>query len=215
MYQPETGPMVNWFCNPPVAGAITTTKERAMGAKLRKTSSFTFALGFFLVCSVIHLAAQQIPAGTTIVVRNDTALSSATARTGRYWTGTLVNDLSVRGRLIGRAGAKVRGKIADAESSGRLSKPGVLALELTSVNGIPVQTDMYAVDGAGHTKSNVAKIGGTAAVGALLGGIFGGGKGAAIGAGAGAGAGTVGAAATGKKDATIPAESTLAFKVMS
>jgi hypothetical protein len=186
-----------------------------MAAKLRKTSSLTFALGFFLVCSAINLAAQQIPAGTTIVVRNDTALSSATARTGRYWTGTLVNDLSVRGRLIGRAGAKVRGKIADAESSGRLSKPGVLALELTSVNGIPVQTDMYAVDGAGHTKSNVAKIGGTAAVGALLGGIFGGGKGAAIGAGAGAGAGTAGAAATGKKEATIPAESTLAFKVVS
>jgi hypothetical protein len=74
---------------------------------------------------------------------------------------------------------------------------------------------MYAVDGAGHTKSNVTKIGGAAAVGALLGGIFGGGKGAAIGAGAGAGAGTVGAAATGKKEATIPSESTLTFKVIT
>lgn len=185
-----------------------------MPAKLRIRSGLTFALGFFLLSSVLSLVAQQIPEGTTIVVRNDTALSSATARTGRYWTGTLVHDLSVRGRLIGRSGAKVRGRIADAESSGRLSKPGMLALELTSVNGIPVQTDMYAVDGAGHTKSNVAKIGGTAAVGALLGGIFGGGKGAAIGATAGAGAGTVGAAATGKKEATIPAESTLAFKVV-
>jgi len=183
-------------------------------SKLRTGSSFALVLGVFLLCSVVDLAAQQIPAGTTIVVRNDSALSSATARTGRYWTGSLVNDLSVRGRTYARAGAKVRGKIADAESSGRLSKPGVLALELISVNGIPVQTDMYAVDGAGHTKSNVAKIGGTAAVGALLGGIFGGGKGAAIGAGAGAGAGTAGAAATGKKEATIPAESTLTFKVV-
>jgi hypothetical protein len=126
----------------------------------------------------------------------------------------MVNDLSVRGRLIARAGSPVRGRIADAEPSGRLSKPGILALELTSVNGIPVQTDMYALDGAGHTKSNVAKIGGAAAVGALLGGIFGGGKGAAIGAGAGAGAGTVGAAATGKKEAKIPAESTLTFQVV-
>lgn len=51
-------------------------------------------------------------------------------------------------------------------------------------------------------------------MGALLGGIFGGGKGAAIGAGAGAGAGTVGAAATGKKEAAIPAESTLTFQVV-
>jgi hypothetical protein len=184
-------------------------------AKLRKVSGLAsvFALGFFFLCTVVHLAAQRIPPGTTIVVRNDTALSSATARIGRSWTGSMVNDLSVRGRVIARAGSPVRGRIADAEPSGRLSKPGILALELTSVNGIPVQTDMYALDGAGHTKSNVAKIGGGAAVGALLGGIFGGGKGAAIGAGAGAGAGTVGAAATGKKEAKIAAESTLTFQV--
>jgi hypothetical protein len=188
----------------------------SMPAKLRKGRSLAsaFALGFFFLCTVFNLAAQRIPAGTRIVVRNDTALSSATARTGRYWTGTLVNDLSVRGRVIARAGSEVRGRVADAESSGRLSKPGILALELTSVNGIPVQTDMYAVDGEGHTKSNVTKIGGAAAVGALLGGIFGGGKGAAIGAGAGAGAGTAGAAATGKKEAKIPAESTLTFQVI-
>jgi outer membrane lipoprotein SlyB len=89
----------------------------------------------------------------------------------------------------------------------------MLALQVTSVNGIAVTTDMYARDGEGHTKSNVAKIGGGAAVGALLGGIFGGGKGAAIGAVAGGGAGTVGAAATGKKEAKIDAESTLTFTV--
>ncbi len=101
----------------------------------------------------------------------------------------------------------------DAESSGRLQKPGLLALEVTSVNGIPVKTDMVARDGEGHTKSNVTKIGGDAALGAILGGIFGGGKGAAIGALAGGGAGTVGAAATGKKEAKIDAESTLTFTV--
>jgi len=69
-----------------------------MPAKLRKGRSLAsaFALGFFFLCTVINLAAQRIPAGTRIVVRNDTALSSATSRTGRYWTGTMVNDLSVR-----------------------------------------------------------------------------------------------------------------------
>ena len=173
-----------------------------------------------IVASFIFMAvaatssAQRIPPGTNIVVRNDVALSSGTARTGRYWTGTLVNDVTVNGRVIARRGSGVRGRIADAESSGKLSKPGVLALELISVNNIAVKTDMYAVDGQGHTKSNVTKIGGGAAVGALLGGIFGGGKGAAIGTVAGAGAGTVGAAATGKKEATIPAESTLTFQVV-
>lgn len=126
----------------------------------------------------------------------------------------MINDLSVRGRVVAPTGSQVRGRISDAESSGRLSKPGILALELTSVNGIRVTTDMYAVDGEGHTKSNVKKVGGGAAVGALLGGIFGGGKGAAIGAAAGAGAGTLGAAASAKKEARIPAESTLTFQVV-
>jgi hypothetical protein len=155
----------------------------------------------------------RIPRGTTIVVRNNTALSSGTATTGQHWTGTLVGDISVRGTVVARSGSRVRGRIAEAESSGRLKNSGVLALEVTSVNGIPVKTDAFARDGEGHTKSNVLKIGGGAAAGALLGGIFGGGKGAAIGAAAGGGAGTVGAAATGKKEAKIDAETTLTFTV--
>jgi len=166
-----------------------------------------------LTAGAFSLQAQQIPAGTAIVVQNTTALSSGTATDGQRWSGTLVNDLSVNGQVVAPAGSRVRGVVSDVESSGRLSKPGMLALELTSVNGIPVTTDMYAVDGEGHTKSNVAKIGGGTAVGALLGGIFGGGKGAAIGAAVGAGAGTAGAAATGKKEAKIDAETTLTFKV--
>jgi hypothetical protein len=170
-------------------------------------------VALMFAAAAVASQAQRIPAGTTIVVTNTSALSSGTATTGQRWSGSLVNDLSVKGKVVAPAGSRVRGVVSDAESSGRLSKPGMLALELTSVNGIAVTTDMYAVDGEGHTKSNVAKIGGGTAVGALLGGIFGGGKGAAIGAVAGAGAGTVGAAATGKKEAKIDAESTLTFKV--
>jgi hypothetical protein len=45
----------------------------------------------------------------------------------------------------------------------------------------------------------------------LIGGLAGGGKGALIGAAVGAGAGTAGAAATGKKDVTFPAETKLRF----
>jgi hypothetical protein len=89
----------------------------------------------------------------------------------------------------------------------------VLSLQVSSVNGIAIATDTLTRDGAGHTKSNVAKIGGGAAAGAILGGLFGGGKGAAIGTVVGAGAGTAGAAATGKREATIPAETALTFTV--
>lgn len=166
------------------------------------------------IAATAALGAEHIPPGTSIVVKNDTALSSGTTRTGRHWTGTMVNDLSVDGKVVAPAGAQVRGRISDAESAGNLSRPGILALELTSVNNITVSTDMYAVDGDGQTRSNVKKAGGGAAVGALLGGIFGGAGGAAAGAAAGGGAGTAGAAAAPNKEATIPAESTLTFEVV-
>jgi len=50
-------------------------------------------------------------------------------------------------------------------------------------------------------------------VGAAIGAIAGGGKGAAIGAAAGAAAGTAGAAATGKMDVRLPAESILTYRL--
>ena len=168
---------------------------------------------FFFMAALTPSAAQRIPAGTNIEVRNNATLDSGTARTGQQWTGTLTQELSVDGKVVAPKGSRVRGRISDAESSGRLNAPGILALEVTSVNGIPVTTDMYARDGEGHTRSNITKIGGGAAVGALLGGIFGGGRGAAVGAAAGGAAGTGVAAATGRREATIPAESTLTFKV--
>jgi len=166
-----------------------------------------------LIAAGLSAQAARIPAGTNIVVSNNTELNSANATKGQHWSGTLAQDVTVNGRVVATAGSRVRGRVSDVESSGRLSKPGALALEVTSVNGIPVTTDMFARDGEGHTKSNVTKIGGGAAVGALLGGIFGGGKGAAIGALVGGGAGTAGAAATGKKEAKIPAETTMTFTV--
>jgi len=47
----------------------------------------------------------------------------------------------------------------------------------------------------------------------LIGGLTGGGKGAGIGAAVGAGAGTGAAAATGKKDVEIPAETLFQFSL--
>jgi hypothetical protein len=56
-------------------------------------------------------------------------------------------------------------------------------------------------------------VGGGAGGGALIGGIAGGGKGALIGGLLGAGAGTAGAAFTGNKDISIPAESVVTFNL--
>lgn len=155
----------------------------------------------------------NLPSGTKVIVRLNAEIDSGTATQGQAWSGTTASDILVADRMAVPAGSPVNGIVTDAKSSGRLHSNGELALQVTSVNGIAIATDTLTRDGTGHTKSNVAKIGGGAAAGAILGGLFGGGKGAAIGTVVGAGAGTAGAAATGKREANIPAETALTFTV--
>jgi hypothetical protein len=71
------------------------------------------------------------------------------------------------------------------------------------------------IKGESHAKSNVGKIGGGAALGAVIGAIAGGGKGAAIGAGVGGAAGAGAAAATGKRAAVVQPETVLTFTSMA
>jgi hypothetical protein len=78
-----------------------------------------------------------------------------------------------------------------------------------------VTTEPYEQTEKGKGKRSTAMIGGGTAGGALIGGLAGGGKGAAIGAVAGAGAGTAGAAFTGNKNISIPAESVVTFTLTS
>jgi outer membrane lipoprotein SlyB len=110
----------------------------------------------------------------------------------------------------------VKGKVAYAKSSGRLHAPGQVTIRLTSIqlkNGktLSVSTSGFRAQGKSHTKSNVTKIGGGAAAGALIGALAGGGKGALIGTAVGAGAGTGVAAATGKEEAVIHTETAITF----
>ncbi len=160
-------------------------------------------------------SAQTIPAGTRITIRTGQELSSGTAKVGDRFDATLTHALVVKGKTIAKAGAPVRGKVTMVKSSGRLHAPGQISVRLTSVQAegkmVPIATGSYHIEGKSHTKSNATKIGGGAAVGALIGGLAGGGKGALIGAGAGGAAGTGVAAATGKEEAIIPAEKTLSF----
>jgi len=166
-----------------------------------------------LFCSVALSNAATIPSGTRVTVRLGSEISSATARTGQTWRGTLARDVVVHGKTVARTGDEVSGRITHAKSSGRLHAPGQLSLRLTSVKGQRVTSSRYARQGKSHTKGNVEKIGGGAAAGAVIGGIAGGGKGAAIGTLAGAGAGTGVAAATGKEEAVLPAESVMTFTI--
>jgi hypothetical protein len=160
--------------------------------------------------------AQTVPSGTHITVRTDSQISSASAHVGQSIHANLTRDLVVDGKTIAKTGAPVKGKVTYAKSSGRLHAPGELTIRLTSIQltdgqTMPVSTSGFRAKGKSHTKSNVTKIGGGAAAGALIGGLAGGGKGALIGTAVGAGAGTGLAAATGKEEAVIHAETAITF----
>ncbi|MGC2195444.1 MAG: hypothetical protein WA628_12275 [Terriglobales bacterium] len=176
----------------------------------RTLKTITFAAFLSLLAT-----AQTIPAGTHITVRTAQELTSGSAKVGERFDATLTRALVVGGKTLAKAGAPARGKVTVAKSSGRLHAPGQLSVRLTSVQiegrMVPISTGSYHLEGKSHTKSNATKIGGGAAVGALIGGLAGGGKGAAIGAGAGGAAGTGVAAATGKEEAIIPAEKAISF----
>ena len=156
-----------------------------------------------------------VPGDTTVSVVLDQALSSKDGRSGDSFDATLAEPLVVEGKTVVRKDARVRGSVINVVPSGRLQTPAELGITLTAIQlggaWKEIATDSVQMKGSSHKTRNIEMIGGGSALGAIVGAVAGGGKGAAIGAAAGAGAGTAGAAATGKKDITLPAESRLTF----
>lgn len=184
--------------------------------------NFRKILPSFLFTTVLLTSAawaQTIPSGTQVTVRINESLSSGHAKVGDRFTGVLTEPLVVNGQTVFPRNSDVEGQVVRVVDSGRLTRPGELELKLTSVrsggSSAALDTQSWILKGGSHTKSNVTKIGGGAAAGAIIGAIAGGGKGAAIGAGVGAAAGTGVAAATGKKEATIESEALMAFTTAS
>lgn len=158
-----------------------------------------------------------IPLGTTLTVTLDQAVGTKENNSGDRFDASLAAPVTVEGREVIPSGAKAVGTVVTAASAGHLKGGATLALTLDSlqVNGqkYAIATSQFEEVGKGRGKRTVIGGGGGAALGAIVGGIAGGGKGAAIGAVAGGGAGTAGAAYTGKRDITLPAETRLHFKL--
>ncbi len=156
-----------------------------------------------------------VPDGTEISVVTDQAISTGSNRSGEEFDATVAAPVVVQGKTVIPKGARAKGRIVEAVSSGRLNKPARLELTLVSVesggSSYDIDTSDTARAGKSHKKRNVIFIGGGTAAGALIGGLVGGGKGALIGGALGAGGGTAAAAATGKKEITLPAETRLNF----
>ncbi len=170
-------------------------------------------IGLLFCGTALAAAAAEIPEGTIVRVRLGQTISSAKARSGDVWAGTLAEKVVAHGRTVARRGDPVEGRVVEAKASGRLSGTALIELQITSVNGIHVVSSTVSSEGQGHKGRDAKAAGGGAVAGAIIGAIAGGGKGAAIGAGAGAAAGTAGAAATGKKDVSFRVEEILDFTI--
>ncbi len=158
-----------------------------------------------------------VPEGTVLTVRLNQAVGSKISNSGDPFSASIVEPVQVGDKVVIPKGAEASGIITDAVPLGRFKGGAKLALTLNSVtiNGTKhdIKTTGITESKKGKGKRTAGFIGGGAGAGALIGALAGGGKGAAIGAAAGAGAGTAGAAFTGNKNITLPAESSLSFKL--
>jgi len=156
--------------------------------------------------------------GLTLPVRLGEALSSEHNQAGDTFTATLDGPVSTGGFVIAEKGARVEGRVVEAQKSGH-GKKATLALELTKLNTsdgqhVEIKTETLRKQGTSMaTGDQVGIVAAAAGVGAIIGAMAGGGKGAAIGAGAGGAAGGGGVMATRDKAVSLPTESKLSFRL--
>ena len=160
-----------------------------------------------------------VPAGTQLSVRLIDALDSEKNQVGDSFRATLNAPVVIDDEVVVPQDADVQGRVVDVKSAGRYAGAASMALELTSVsfNGktYNLTTNQWTRETKGRGKSTAGKVGGGAALGAIIGGIAGGGKGAAIGTIAGAGAGT-GVATVGKgQQIHLGSEALLSFSLQN
>ncbi|HYP13930.1 MAG TPA: hypothetical protein VEQ63_08390 [Bryobacteraceae bacterium] len=159
-----------------------------------------------------------IPAGTLVTVRVDQTLSTESNQTGDSFRASLDQPLVVDGMVIAERGARVEGRVVEADNGGRVQGLARLSLELVRLNTsdgqrLALQTESFAKQAQSDKKRDAAKIGAAAGIGAAIGAIAGGGKGAAVGAAVGGAAGAGGVLGTRGQKAEVPAETRMTFKL--
>jgi hypothetical protein len=159
----------------------------------------------------------EIPVGSTLAVRMIDSIDSEVNHTGETFRATLDSPVSVEGDEIIPAGTDVSVRLAEAKSAGKFAGRSELRLEL---GWIEFQGRRYTLDsstyeqvGSSRGKNTAAKVGGGAAIGAIIGAIAGGGKGAAIGATVGAGAGGAAQVFTKGQQIKVPSETRIDFRL--
>jgi hypothetical protein len=151
-----------------------------------------------------------------LTIRTTRVLSTKTMKTGDPFSAILDEPIKSGDWVVAGTGAKVDGRIVEADKGGRVKGKANLVIELTALTTsdgqrIEIVTSPVGSEAAANKGKDAAKVGVGAGAGAAIGAIAGGGKGAAIGAVVGGGAG----AAMRGDAAEIPAESVVMFELRS
>jgi hypothetical protein len=133
----------------------------------------------------------EVPSGTEIDVRLQTALDSGKANVEDRFEATSLMDVAVAGKTVIPGGSVFRGVVSSVEPATRTNRTAkmTVSFDQVTVNGraYPIHgTVTQAIQGEG-IKGDTGKIAASGIGGAVLGGILGGAKGAVLGAVIGAG----------------------------
>ena len=173
----------------------------------------------FLACALLFTVSASAQSSSTVTIRLNETLSTGSIQRGDTFTGTLESPLIVQDRIVAERDTLVTGQVRDVISSGRLKRPALITLKLSSVHSdsgrIPIEAGSLTIKAESHGRRNLIIIGESAGLGGLIGGAAAGGKGVLVGSAAGAGAGVIGAYITGREEIVLPSETVLTFHVNS
>jgi hypothetical protein len=157
----------------------------------------------------------QVPAGTEVTVLLIDSISTGKNEPGDQFMASIADPIVVDGQTVIGRGAKVMGRIVDAESAGRVKGKANMRIVLTGIlNGgqtYPIVTRPFIAEAEATKGRDAGIIGGAAGIGAAIGAIAGGKGGAGKGAVIGGAAGTGTVLATKGKEVEFDSETKLKF----
>jgi len=184
------------------AGACGTSPSDATGTSL--TAEHGDTAGFWTRDAYRDVT---IPSGTTLSLSLTSSMASDTSAVEDSVTAELTRAISIDGREVLPAGARLAGNVTQVDDSGRVKGRAMIAFRFTSLQAggqrYDVQTAALRHVAPATKGEDATKIGIGAGAGAVIGGLLGGGDGAAKGAAIGGGAGTGVVLATRGKDVRL------------
>jgi tRNA A-37 threonylcarbamoyl transferase component Bud32 len=195
---------------PPVSPRAARRRRLAvLGAAALAAIAGAVAIGYWH--SMPRLVPVTMPAGTTLHLTLDAALSSETAVEGQAFTAQVARPVRVDGADALPAGSRVNGRVTHAASAGQAGGRGEMTLSFDSVEppdggGTAIVTRPLGLRAPPpRRKDSNAIMAGLREVGAAVGGLIGGHDGAAAGTVVGGAAATMIVSSQKGREITLPA----------